>query len=280
MNTYFLHTILVILLIYAGVCFVYYFIQEKFIFVPLNLPGERYKSGIPAQAEEFYIETPNKGHIHALLIKSPDSKGIIFYLHGNTGNLKRWQFMGDEISQYGYDVFVMDYRGYGHSKGRKSEAFMHRDAEFCYDFITKKYPEKRHIIYGRSLGCAFATRLASRRKPDLLILETPFLNMIETAHYYMPFLPVKLLLNYKFRSDIYIQHIDCSVYIFHGTKDNVVPYSSALRLYRQAKINNRQVRMTTLVNGKHSDLNKYPLFNDTLKSILDCSRGSKLKRAL
>jgi len=267
LDIYLINAILVVLLIYTGVCVVYFFIQEKFIFVP-TLPGEPFESKLSTESEEFLLDVPHKGRIHALLLKVSEPKGVIFYLHGNTGSLKRWQFMAEEVSGYGYDVFVLDYRGYGQSKGRKSEAFMHRDVEFCYDFITQRYTEKKVIVYGRSLGCAFATRLASRKTPDKLVLETPFYNLLVTGKYYLPFLPVKVLLRYKFRSDIFIQHIDCPILIFHGTKDIVVPHSSALALYRLAEKHDRNIHMTTIVGGKHGNLNSFPLFRERLEEFL------------
>lgn len=246
---------------------IYFFIQEKFIFVP-TLPGDQFESKLSTSTEEYHLETPHKGLIHALLIKVENPKGVIIYLHGNTGSLKRWQFMAEEISSYGYDVFVPDYRGYGQSKGRKSEAFMHRDMEFCYEFISEKYPDVKTIIYGRSLGCAFATRLASRKNPHRVVLETPFYNMLQTGQYYLPFLPVTFLLRYRFRSDIFIQHIDCPIIIFHGTKDIIVPHSQALELFRHAEKVQRKIQMTTIVGGKHSNLNSFPLFRERLEEFL------------
>ncbi|MDZ4751027.1 MAG: alpha/beta fold hydrolase [Flavobacteriales bacterium] len=264
--TYFLHTTWVALLIYSGVCAVYYFIQENFIFVP-TLPGEPFEPKLHTSHEELYIETPHGGRIHGLLLKVKESKGLIFYLHGNTGSLKRWQFMAEELAGYGWDVFVMDYRGYGQSRGPRNEAFMHRDVEECFDRLSILYPNSQKIIYGRSLGSGFAVRLASRRKSDILILETPFSNFVDVARYYLPFLPMRILLRYKFRNDFFIQHLNCPVYIFHGTTDKMVPYKSALKLYNAAK-KVTSAELFTIVGGRHSNLNSFPLFRDKMKEIL------------
>lgn len=264
---YILHTSWVVLLIYTGVCVVYFFIQENFIFVP-TLPGDLFEPKLPTPCEEFFLETPHGGKIHALLLKADQPKGLIFYLHGNTGSLKRWQFMAEELSGFGWDVFVMDYRGYGQSKGPRTEAFMHRDVEECFDFISDKYAERPLVIYGRSLGTGFAVRIAARRKARLLVLETPFSNFIDVAKHYIPFLPVRILLRYKFQSDFFIQHSHCPAVIFHGTKDKIVPYTSALKLYKagEKKI---PIDMVTIVGGRHSNLNSFPLFREKLKELLD-----------
>ncbi|MFN0032662.1 MAG: alpha/beta hydrolase [Flavobacteriales bacterium] len=264
---YLLHVLWIVLLAYACVCVVYFFIQEKFIFVPL-IKGEVFHSQLTTPAEELEIATPHDGLIHALLIKAPEPKGLIFYLHGNTGSLRRWQYMAEEISRLGYDVFVPDYRGYGRSRGRRSEAIMHRDQEFCYDYITAHIAYKQVVIYGRSLGTGFATRLASRRGAHKLVLETPYFNFVSLARWYLPYLPVRYLLRYHLRSDVYIQHVRCPIQIFHGKRDIIVPYSSALALYHQAKEAGKNVEMTTIVNGKHSNLNGFPLFTEKLRQFL------------
>jgi pimeloyl-ACP methyl ester carboxylesterase len=262
-----LNVLALALTIYASICLVYFFIQEKFIFVPtFNL--DPFTQKISTTIEEFHINTQHNGSIHALLLRHDSPKGIVLYLHGNTGNLKRWQFMAEEICAYGYDVFAPDYRGYGQSRGKRSEAYMHRDMEDCYDFITKKYPEQKIIIYGRSLGTGFATRLAARRHADKLVLETPFYNFIEVAAHYLPFLPVRILLRYKFRSDIHILQPECPILILHGTKDIIVPHAHALKLYRHAEQHHRNVKMVTIVGGKHGNLNGFPLFRDKLEDFL------------
>jgi len=260
------HTLWVAALIYAGACVLYFLIQEKFIFVP-TLPGEPFEIKLASSTEEFMIETPHGGHIHTLLIKNPESRGLVFYLHGNTGSLKRWQFMAEEVSSHGYDVFVMDYRGYGKSTGKRTEAIMHRDVEYCYDWILDRQKPNKVVVYGRSLGTGFATRLASRRKADLLVLETPYFNLIDVAKYYLPFLPVRWLLRYSLRSDLYLKNVDCPTHIFHGTKDRVVPYSSALKLFRSVP-ESKLLTMTVVPGGKHSNLNRFPLFRERLRNFL------------
>lgn len=261
-----LNIALTALLIYLGICVAYYFIQEKFIFVPVHTDNFS-KRKLTVPFEEVFLDTPNKGRIHGLLLKSPTPEGVVFYLHGNTGNIKRWRYKAEDICKLGFDVFVLDYRGFGESRGKRSEGIMHRDVEFCYDYILSRYAIPV-IIYGRSLGCAFASKLASRREADKLVLETPFNNLLDIGRYYMPFLPIKFLLRYRFRSDIYIKQVKCPIHIFHGTNDIIVPYSSALKLYNNAKLHNDNVNMTTIKKGSHSNLKKFKLFRTRLAEFL------------
>jgi len=261
----FLRIVIILSLAYVGVCVIYFLFQENFIFVP-TFPSDSFESQLSTSTQEYFLDTPLGGRIHSILLTVDKPRGLVFYLHGNTGSLKRWQFMAEEVSGYGFDVFVMDYRGYGQSYGQRSEARMHRDVEFCFDFITKKFPELPIIIYGRSLGSGFATRLASRKVASGLVLETPFYNLIDVARSYLPFFPVDTLIRYKMRSDLYLNHVDYPVHIFHGTKDKVVRYSSAFKLFNKLK-SKGNVQMTTLVGGKHGNLNTFPLFRERLSAF-------------
>jgi pimeloyl-ACP methyl ester carboxylesterase len=263
---FFTHGIGLVLLIYVGICVIYFLLQERFIFVP-TLPGEPFQSKLSTPVEEFMLDTAHGGKIHALLLKVEEPKALIFYLHGNTGSLKRWQFMAEELSSFGFDVFVPDYRGYGKSRGPRSESAMHNDMDECYEF-AKSLGYAHIIVYGRSLGSGFATRLAARKKPLKLVLETPFHSFDDVARWYLPILPVKTLLRYHMRNDLEIQKLSCPIHIFHGTKDTVVPYKSALKLYRSIQ-DRGEVYMTTIPGGKHSNLNKYPLFHSKLERFLN-----------
>jgi uncharacterized protein len=261
------HILLIALLAYAGICVLYFFFQEKVIFVP-TWPHDAFEPSLSTPTSQLFLHTRHKGYIHAIHLHVDKPRGLVFYLHGNTGSLRRWQFMAEEISAHGFDVVAMDYRGYGLSKGRRRESWMHRDAEILFDRVADRYPGLPVIIYGRSLGSGFATRLASRRQADGLILETPFNKLEDVARHYLPFIPVRSLLRYHFRSDRHLRDVQCPVMIFHGTRDIVVPYAFALKLFRSAR-EGQSVRMVTIVGGKHSNLNRFPLFHERLGGFLN-----------
>jgi len=231
-------------------------------------PVDHFQSKLATPINEFTLKTPHRGVIHAIHLKVPKSKGLIFYLHGNTGSLRRWQFMAEELTTYGFDVVAMDFRKYGLSHGPQRESWMHKDAEMMFDHVCEDYATLPVVIYGRSLGTGFATRLAARRRVSGLVLETPFSNMADVARFYLPMLPVKWLLRYRFRSDFFLQKVECPVLILHGTKDMVVPYRLALKLFQAAE-GKAEVQMTTIVGGKHGNLSGYPLFREKLAAFFD-----------
>ena len=59
------------------------------------------------------------GKINALYFKVPNSRGVVYYLKGNSKSIKGWGKFAKDFLSNGYDFFMMDYRGFGKSKGRK-----------------------------------------------------------------------------------------------------------------------------------------------------------------
>ncbi len=256
----------VVLVLYGLVITVYFLFQEQFIFIPVHSANQGgYKLAL--DYEEINLETPNNGSIHGLHIKIPDSKGVILYLHGNTGNLGRWAVSAGELTSYGFDVLAIDYRGYGKSKGRRSEKAMHLDVEEAYQYLLKQYPEEDIVIYGRSLGSGFAVRLAARHPQSKLVLETPFFSLLEVAEQQAPYIPIGFLLRFTLRSDEIIHKLKNPLIVFHGTRDRVVPYKSGLKLYEKATSPNKL--MVTIPRGRHNDLGKYALFREKMREFLE-----------
>ena len=242
-----------------------YLFQERIIFQGSSLPDDlQFKISKPF--EEVYLNTSDSSRIHGVLIRSDSSVGCILYFHGNRGNIVRWGNLAEYFTQYNYDVFVMDYRGYGKSKGDRTEELLHLDAKLAYDYLLKRYNSKNIILYGRSLGTGLATRLASGVRPKSLILETPYHNFRDMMNERFMIFPIKKLIKYSFSSNEYISDVECPIYIFHGTNDHVIPIEYGLRLAESA--NTKLTRFFTIKGGQHNNLNEFTDYNDAMVQIL------------
>src|SRR6185295_5988752 len=100
-------------------------------------------------------------------------------------NLQRWGNYAEDMTQLGYEVVMMDYRGYGKSTGSPTEQFLYEDAALLYQWAVAKTGPVRIIIYGRSLGTPIASNLAASVQPEILILETPFDELKGAAPSYL-----------------------------------------------------------------------------------------------
>lgn len=274
MLTFLLYTLGLLGLVYLGVCLFYWWFQERFIFVRFPLP-ERYVFRFPQPFEEWRMERPDGARLHALFFTVDEPAGAVLYLHGNTGSLRRWGKRAPRFTNQRHAVLMPDYRGYGKSTGALSEAALHADVLAWYDRLAARFGEGRVLVYGRSLGTGMAVPVAAARSPRALVLESPFANFLDVARHYLAILPYRWLLKYRFRSDTAIRKVRCPVYIFHGMRDPLVPYSSALRLYAAIPTDVPR-ELITFPKGYHSDLAGYPRFRRKLRAIL--GRGEEKPR--
>lgn len=242
-----------------------YFLQEKILFLPTELPQD-YAYSFDYPFEEVFLNPKENVSINALHFKTENPKGVILYFHGNAGDLSRWGTIAQHFVYLDYDVFIMDYRTYGKSTGKLTEQSFYDDAQYCYDYLLNRYQEDQITVYGRSLGTGMATYLASKHQPKQLILETPYYSILDVGKHRFPLLPVGLLLKYKFPSYSYIPDVECPITIFHGTEDSVVPYSSAEKLHSVAP--SEATKFITIEGGNHNDLIEFETYKKALKDLL------------
>jgi pimeloyl-ACP methyl ester carboxylesterase len=257
----------IVLYILAGIVVlsvIIYFVQEKFIFKPEKLhAGFVYKYDAPFR--ELFFNVQEGVSINGLHFHVDNPHGLILYFHGNSRSIKGWAKYAKDFYRYNYDVVLVDYRGFGKSTGKRSEKEMLKDMQFVYDTLTKTYPQNHLIVYGRSLGSGFATKLAADNTPRYLILDAPYFSFKKTIERFLPILPVKYILRFHLRTDKWIPKVNCHIYILHGTKDFLIPISNSEKL--QA-INPRKITLIRIHGGKHNNLPEFPEYHNFIRDIL------------
>ncbi|MEO8269669.1 MAG: alpha/beta fold hydrolase, partial [Aureliella sp.] len=128
----------------------------------------------------------------------------------------------DFLLDRGYDVWTMDYRGFGDSIGTMSEKALKEDASRVYANIIPRDLEKPLIVWGRSFGSGVAASVAAKAddKPDLLILETPYWSLVDLAQQKCPILP-SLLFRYELPVHEFLKSAGCPIHLIHGTRDDL-----------------------------------------------------------
>lgn len=251
--------------IYFAACVILYFNQESLIFFPKKL-SKNYIFKFDAKFEERTIQTSDKTNLNGLLFKSDSAKGLVFYLHGNAGALDTWGDISKVYTDLNYDLFVLDYRGFGKSEGEiSSEEQLHSDLQTTYNSLKIKYPENKIIIIGYSIGSGPAAILASNNNPKILILQAPYYSLIDMMHQKYPFVP-DFLLKYKFETYNFIQKIKAPIIVFHGNADEVIYYGSSIKLKPLFK---QKDRLITLMGQGHGAINDNPEYLSELKLILN-----------
>lgn len=257
--------LIVITLPYALFSLFMYSIQDKIMFQPEVLPQD-YNYSFPGDFQEINLKTKEGIVLNSLHFKVPDPKGFILYYHGNAGNLSRWGNIVQRYVHLGYEVLVMDYRGYGKSTGSPSEDALYKDAQLFYDYAKTAVDEQQIIVYGRSLGTAMATKMAAVNNPNKLILETPFYSIKDVANTRFRYLPIQWLLKYSFPSFSYAAKVHCPTIIIHGTKDVIVPFTSGERLYKE--FDPSQTTFVSVPEGEHNNLVEFDTFHEAIDQFL------------
>lgn len=253
-----------LILLYVVVCGFLYLFQEKMIFFPQKLDKD-YAFTFDGSFEEIFIKTQDQATLNGLLFKSDSSKGLIFYMHGNAGSLQRWGEVATQYAALNYDVFMLDYRGYGKSEGSISGTEqVFSDVQAAYDRMLERYDQKDIVVIGFSIGSGIAARLASENQPKLLILEAPYYSMTDMMHHRYPLLPA-FLLKYKFSTYEYLQKCTMPVAIAHGTGDQVIYYGSSIKLQEHFKATDTLI---TLEGQGHNGMIKNAEYRKALKKIL------------
>ncbi len=181
--------------------------------------------------------------LNGVLAKAKNPKGLIFYLHGNADYLGLLHGVADFFTALDYDIFLLDYRGYGKSEGTiSSEEQLFRDNQIVYDTLKKRYTEDTIIISGYSIGTALATKLASENHPRLLILQAPYYSMVDLMKRRFPFVPT-FLLRYRLTTHAYLKQCTMPVVMFHGTEDQTTYHDSSLKLEKEFKSGDRFITL-------------------------------------
>ena len=254
------------ILIYCtlGICI--YYLQEKILFHPVEVKPD-YNYNFPGTNKE--VNLPVSIHVNMNIIqfvpKDTPVKGVVLYFHGNRTNVSWYAHFAPEFTRNNYEVWMMDYPGFGKSTGNFSEDELYKWALIFYKLARARFPKEQIIIYGKSMGTGIAAQLASARDCKELILETPYYDLPSVMGSYFPVYPVEKMIHFKIPTWKYLQNVTAPVTILHGNNDWIIPHRNANRLRPFLKANDEFI---TINGGSHNDLATFPLFQQKLDSLL------------
>lgn len=251
-------------LLVAGVFFTHlYLTQEAAIFPGTVLPQDhQFEFDLPFEEVRIPVDGAELSGLH---FQQANPRGLVFFLHGNGGNLESWTTNVDYYRRVNYDLFIFDYRGYGKSTGRiQSEKQLHDDVRIAWDTIAPRYDEKPIVIYGRSLGAALAASLATDVSAELLVLVSPFTSIVAMARQQYPYIP-EWLVRYPLRTDNLVGSIKMPIVFVHGDADKLIPLDHSHRLIDLATA---RTRLLVIEGAGHNDIHQFKSYIDGLTGEL------------
>ena len=251
-----------LLVLYIAACGFLYFQQEAILFHPTKLSAD-YQYDFDVEFEEKVIIGGDGTKLSGVLFKANNSKGLVFYLHGNAGDITRCVNAAKTYTNINYDCFVLDYRGFGKSEGKIiSQNQFYSDVEIAYDSLCKYYEEQNIIIVGYSIGTGPAAMLASKSNAKHLILLAPYYSMLDMMNNKYPLVP-GYFLEYKLKTYEFIPKVKFPISIFHGDADEIIYYGSSVKLREHFSSKDELI---SLSGQKHGGMNENPIFIEWLRN--------------
>ncbi|MDP2005752.1 MAG: alpha/beta fold hydrolase [Rubrivivax sp.] len=248
--------------LYAAAIAALWWGQEGLLFHPRPLPAEHRFEHRP-DVHETWIDVPG-ARLHALHLRLPKPEGVVFFLHGNAGNLQTWFVNIDYYRRLNLDLFMLDYRGFGKSSGRiESEAQLHADVRAAWATLAPRYAAGQRVVYGRSLGTGLAAALAAEVQPELTVLVSPYSSMAALAGEHYPWVPGAVL-RYPLRTDEALPRLQGRVLLAHGLRDTLIPAAHSARLRALLP----RAEWLPVPDAGHGDIHDHPAYLDGLAAAL------------
>ena len=231
--------------IYGALCLGVFFYQTRLIFKPTQQLTETPDMQQLAY-EDVWIgadggSVPAGQGLHGWWLpgQTGNLSGLsltLLYLHGNSENIGANLGLAHRYQQMGFNVLLVDYRGYGLSPGPfPNERRVYEDAIAAHDYLTKtrQIQTQQLWLFGHSLGGAIAIELSTQRQAAGLIVQSSFSSMLQAVKLsgQYDWMPVNWILTQRFDSLTKVPQLSLPVFYIHGLADDTTAAVMSEQLY-------------------------------------------------
>jgi len=241
---------ILLVVIYFGVAVYRFANQSRFVYFPTrDILATPLDAGL--EYEDIYFNTPDGIKLNGWFIPADGRKLTVLILHGNGGNISHRLELVRVFNSIDLPVFIIDYRGYGHSQGSPTEEGTYLDGEAAMRYLAenKGLRQEDIVVYGRSLGGPVAARIAAISNPAALILDSTFTSIKDIGAELHPFLPVRKFFRFEYDTLGFVSEVSCPVLVIHSRDDQYIPYAHAQKIYSAI----RTEKDILTIEGTHND---------------------------
>jgi len=245
----------------------FYMLQPGMMFYPYkSLDSTPQDWGL--EYENVEIITADNIQLHGWFLPVNNAEQVVLFFHGNGGNISHRGESLKIFHKLGLNILIIDYRGYGLSEGAVSEAGLYLDAMAAWQYLINQrgYTEKDIIIFGRSMGGAVATQLASRVQPGALIIESTFSSVKDMAGRILPLISKLVYIRYNFNTESSIKQVRAPVLVMHSPDDDIIPFQFGEKVFAAAN----EPKEFYPLQGSHNNgfMQSMPGYQQAIKSFL------------
>ena len=240
--------------------------EDSLIFFPSVYPEGFWKPG-GFKFEDAWFTASDGTKLHGWYVPHPQARATVLFAHGNGGNLShRAEILELFANRLAVSVLIFDYRGYGRSEGKPTEAGVLADARAARSWLADRagVHEGEIVLMGESLGGGVMVDLAGKEGARGLILENTFSSLPDVAAFHYPWIPVKMLMRTQLNSAKKIRDYHGPLLQIHGDADTIIPLAVAERLYDAA---NPPKRFLLIPGGDHNDP-RTPAFTQAIDQFI------------
>lgn len=216
---------------------------ESFLFFPdKNIINTPESFQIPFQ-DIFILNEKDKERYHGWFMEA-NSQYVILFFHGNAGNISTRISFFKKLYEQNLSILAFDYPGFGKSQGKPTEESCQQTSLLFFHFLQneKKYPNKKIILWGESIGGSIATLLSLKTHSSSLVLQSTFTNIQEIIHKVAPKIPSFIYHSIQFDTKKYLKkryqlaklNKEIKTLLIHSREDELIPYTHAEVLKKYA----------------------------------------------
>lgn len=206
---------------------------------------------LPTGVEERFIHTEDGHRLQCYWLARPEQRRLLIYFHGNAGNVGHRLPDLITLSEMGFGVLGVGYRGYGSSSGRPSEEGIYADGQSALDYAFRElgFQASDITLFGRSIGSTVAVEVGRHHPVGAVVLVSPITSGKAAGR--LHFGPLALLAGNAFDNLSKIKELHSPLLIVHGTEDEVLPYEMGRQLFAAA---NEPKYFEPIQGAGHNDL--------------------------
>lgn len=217
-------------------------------------PDDSTTAALPEGATLLTAKAADGVPVNALVFDNPKATRTIVHFHGNAETAEANAFLARELNKRGFATVLVEYRGYGRSKGTSpTEEGLYLDAAAVLDALGARGLKPADIVlWGQSLGTGVAAEMANRARGDRLVLVAPFTSTVDMASRVIPFMPVSMVMIDRFDTLAKAPSIAAPALVVHGDIDDVIPFEQGEKVSKALP----HATFLKVPEGRHDNLYK------------------------